>query len=292
MAKFTDEYFKANEIKDSISTNDYFNKVEIEGVTLCIDAIDERNEFKIDIYEEKLRKLDHLPNDKKIVDGCVKLLKKFVETESPKQFYLLGSVDKEIYNDIIESSLKLFKKSYNVVDERQDETIHEDKENKTEMIRDGNPVGKIIFTKAEVKEVGDYEEVKLDKKMQTVKPYEDVKDIKVNKEFTKPDSIKESEMKLEEKKSEGTGVPAHQKQVNSKHEKQGKMPKSEATGKAKVDFRQDLQTKIDKEAEKMDSHPEDVKRIMKSVNNAVWSSIQRLIDAINKQNNKTGTLKG
>lgn len=86
----------------------------------------------------------------------------------------------------------------------------------------------------------------------------------------------------------------NQKKVNSAEEQSPKsLGKASEAGKKKAApaFAKQLQTAVDKEQDRMAKAPEDVGRVMSSINQQLWSMLQKGIEKITRDNNSQGVLR-
>lgn len=201
--KFTDHYYrqdanltgikdKETDGKESISSEDYIAQVEVEGVTYCFDAQQvPPPAWKLDFYEQKSRKLFFpggrsglvTAEDKKVADALTKLVNEWIDEKQPETFYMVGSINEDSYTNIIEALKKSIKK-YNVIDERED--VKDDRLSNG-VIKEGNPVGNVIWTTKSVDEGFELNIGEMDdgtKLPEFEKTYEEIEDVKLNKDYT------------------------------------------------------------------------------------------------------------
>lgn len=201
--KFTDHYFrrdanrtgikdKETDGKESISSEDYIAQVEVEGVTYVFDA----NQvpppaWQMNFYEQKSRRMvfpagTTLGNgdNNKVIKELVKLVKEWIDIKMPETFYMNGSLNEEVYTNIADALKKGIKKGYNVIDEREE--VKDDRIDGG-VLREGNPLGRIIFTLHPVSEASELNIGEMDDgtKLGELEPtYENPEDVKLDKSHT------------------------------------------------------------------------------------------------------------
>lgn len=212
---FTDHYYrqdanitgvkdKETTDKESISSEDYIAKTKVEGVCYVLDACQlPPPAWKLRFYEQKSRKMFYpggkdgraiAAEGKKVTNALVKLVQEWIKEKMPETFYMQGSVNEEVYNEIADALKKSIKK-YNVIDER-DET----KDDRIEggIIKEGNPVGRIIWTTKPVDEgielnFGDMDDgTKLGELENTYEEPQDIKTDKAHTTYKKSDKLEKN----------------------------------------------------------------------------------------------------
>jgi len=183
--KFSDLYYhknartagvKADESSEieSISSEDYIAQASLNGSTYCFEAcVDGDNRWRLEFYEQKSRRLMK-EEDPKVITGLIKMAEEWITAKEPSSFYVIASLTKESYN-VLADSLKKSAKSYVVVDERDEIKEGDD------VIREGNPIGRVIFTVKELVEAGFNPEEEV---VDVNDNYEQVEDIKLDKSHT------------------------------------------------------------------------------------------------------------
>lgn len=183
---------------ESISSDDYISQVDVGGGTYVFEAVYDplhgNKNWRLEFYEQKSRRLVGV-EDKKVINALVKLAQEWIKTKEPHGFYTIGSVSKESYNEITDA-LKKGVKGYTVIDERED--IKED----NDLVREGNPVGRIMFSKGEPF-AGGFEPEK--EETDVNKNFEQVEDVKTPK-FKVSDKVDKKETGYETPKREGADV--------------------------------------------------------------------------------------
>jgi hypothetical protein len=123
---------------------------EIEGIeySLIAEDMEGAGVYQLHMMEIQSRRVPS-DVDQKVIKSFVEASKIWVEQRQPKNFYVLTSSSKPVYKQFADK-LKESLKDYII---SIDETIDE-KDEEGNIIREGNPVGKIIFArkKKELKE--------------------------------------------------------------------------------------------------------------------------------------------
>jgi hypothetical protein len=122
-------------------------------------------------------RLSNGDNDKNVIKAMVEAVKTWVEETGPYSFFTHGSTI-ESMKAVIEGIKKAVKK-YNVTDDTAD------KKDEQGNVIEGNPIGKVSWNKMADVEVTPSEEKADTKSIEFEKTFEEPKDLKTTKDFTK-----------------------------------------------------------------------------------------------------------
>ncbi|MDD5651402.1 MAG: hypothetical protein PHF86_13470, partial [Candidatus Nanoarchaeia archaeon] len=122
-------------------------------------------------------RLSNGDNDKNVIKAMVEAVKTWVEETGPYSFFTHGSTI-ESMKAVIEGIKKAIKK-YNVTDDTAD------KKDEQGNVIEGNPIGKVSWNKMADTEVTPSEEKADTKSIEFEKTFEEPKDLKTTKDFTK-----------------------------------------------------------------------------------------------------------
>jgi hypothetical protein len=136
---------------------------------------DDFAQWQVEFENVDLHRINSSDNDPKVIKAFAEAVGEWVKAKNPMYFYTYGS-NLENFQKIIEGVKKKVK-GYNVVDPTKDQ------KDESGNVIEGNPIGKIIWTKMVTPEVVLSMDKANTKNTKFEQPYEDVKDVKPNKKF-------------------------------------------------------------------------------------------------------------
>jgi hypothetical protein len=194
---------KAMYQSDNMMKGNYNTYFKIKDTTYsfqaCTYAQDEYDDshWHIQMATKLAGNTEAIPEDKDVIKGFVEALDIWVKDADPRSFSWNASTLYPAYNKIAEEVSKKMK-GYNFVNE----TLEEKEELADGIKREGNPVGRFIFSKSEPKEYvekpEDWFEKKTEADKDTFEKYEKPTEVKPPKNFMtylKPELITPTEVK-------------------------------------------------------------------------------------------------
>lgn len=154
---------------------------------------DDNTSWMLEFENIKSHRIGAADGDKKVIKAFKEAVTEWVKEKQPQSFYTYGSCLESIQG--ILEAVKKSVKGYNIIDDTQEIKFEDGS------IREGNPVGKITWTKIFVEDDTTSAEKAEVKNTEFEKTYEEPKDIKPDKKFmsgtSQPDKLDKGDKSYE-----------------------------------------------------------------------------------------------